>query len=509
MDPLEIELKFQVPAASRPALRRALATATARTVRLQAVYVDTADQRLAAAGLALRLRKQGRFWVQALKGRGDGLMQRLEHEVTLPPQRGVPVLDPARHAGTAVGATLMQLLADGTPLQERYRTDIRRLLRRVRSGGATVEVALDEGRIVAGGLSLPVCEAEFELVSGPPAALLDLAERWALRHGLWLDVRSKAERGHRLAQGLERVAATSATAAAWPAAATPGVVFCATLRAALAHLLPNAAEIASGDTTPAALHQLRVGLRRLRTALRVFAPWCADPAAARALERRWREPFQRLGAARDADVLAGWLPVALAAAGGPPVAGPGPRTAAAEPGPVVRDPAFAALVLQSLRLALVPPLPTTHKALAAAAGSVLRPAWRRLLADVPTFADATPEAQHRTRRRLKRLRYAVEFLLPLLPRKPARAALAEMRAALDALGAYNDLLFAESRLRDDPDAASPGAWFARGWLAATRTVLQRRAARRLRGLLDTSRFWFRGFPSPGLSARKGPIVRKP
>ncbi len=489
MDPVEIELKFQVPAASRAALRRALATATARTVRLQAMYVDTADQRLAAAGLALRLRKEGRRWVQTLKGRGDGLMQRLEHEVALPPQRGVPALDPARHAGTAVGATLLRLLADGTPLQERYRTDIKRLLRRVRSGGATVEIALDAGRIAAGAQSLPVCEVEFELIAGPPTALLALAERWAVRHGLWLDVRTKAERGHRLAQGRERVPATPATAAAWPAAATPAVAFAAIVRAALQQLLPNAAEIACGDDTPAALHQLRVALRRLRTALRLFAPWCPDPEAARALEQRWREPFRRLGEARDADVLAGWLPVALAAAGAPALPRPGPRTASADPGQVVRDPAFGALVLQTLLLAVAMPQDAPHAPLDEAARSVLKPAWRRLLADARTFADAAPEAQHRTRRRLKRLRYAAEFLLPLLPRKRAGAALADMRATLDVLGAYNDVLVAEGRLREDPDAAAPGAWFALGWLAATRVVMRRRAARRLRGLLRTPRFW--------------------
>jgi triphosphatase len=74
---VETELKFQVPEASRAALEKAVAAAAVQRTRLQAVYADTPDQRLAAAGLALRLRKEGRVWVQTLKGRGDGLMQRL------------------------------------------------------------------------------------------------------------------------------------------------------------------------------------------------------------------------------------------------------------------------------------------------------------------------------------------------------------------------------------------------------------------------------------------------
>ena len=53
---IETELKFQVPAASRQALHKAVATARAVTTRLQAVYADTPARDLAAAGLALRLR---------------------------------------------------------------------------------------------------------------------------------------------------------------------------------------------------------------------------------------------------------------------------------------------------------------------------------------------------------------------------------------------------------------------------------------------------------------------
>ena len=108
---METELKFQVPPSRNASLRRAVATTSARTLRLKALYAETPDQRLAAAGLALRLRKEGRVWVQTLKGRGDGLVRRLEHEVPLPPQAGEPALDPRRHAGTPVGEMLARIQA--------------------------------------------------------------------------------------------------------------------------------------------------------------------------------------------------------------------------------------------------------------------------------------------------------------------------------------------------------------------------------------------------------------
>jgi inorganic triphosphatase YgiF len=198
----ETELKFQVPPAVHGLVRRAVATRRARLTPLQAVYVDTADRRLATAGLALRLRREGRRWVQTLKGRGDGLMERLEHEVPLRESGpAAPALDTARHAGTPLGERLLALLADGTPLVAVYSTDIRRTHRVLRVGAARIELAHDRGVIKAGGRSLPVDELEFELLVGTPMVLTQVAARWVQRFGLWWDVRTKSERGHRLAAG--------------------------------------------------------------------------------------------------------------------------------------------------------------------------------------------------------------------------------------------------------------------------------------------------------------------
>ncbi len=199
----ETELKFQIPRAMQALVHRAVATGRARVTPLQAVYVDTADRRLATAGMALRLRREGRRWVQTLKGRGDGLMERLEHEQGLPDAgREVPALQAGRHAGTPLGDRLLALLADGAPLQAVYTTDIRRTHRVLRVGTARIELAHDRGHIIAAGRRLPVDELEFELLAGPPAALVHLAARWVQRFGLWWDVRTKSERGHRLAAGV-------------------------------------------------------------------------------------------------------------------------------------------------------------------------------------------------------------------------------------------------------------------------------------------------------------------
>lgn len=265
----EIELKLAVPPAARAAVRAAVATASAERLRLRAAYADTPDERLAGAHFALRLRQEGRRWVQTLKGRGDGLMARLEHEVAV---KAGARIDPARHAGTPAGDALARLLADGAPLVERYRTDITRTLRRTRSGRATVELAFDEGWIVAGERRLPVCELEFELLAGPPADLATMAATWAQRFGLVWDVRTKSERGHRLALGLDTVPPVTATRV------PRGAGFAVRVQAALAHALPNAVEPGA-----AAAREHAAALRRLRRVLSEQAQASADPDEVRTI----------------------------------------------------------------------------------------------------------------------------------------------------------------------------------------------------------------------------------
>ena len=204
----EIELKFQVPPEARPRLIEALSGADARTTRLRARYFDTDDRLLARSAFALRLRQEGEGWVQTLKGRGDGLMTRLEHNAPLGTDSGdtAPELSLDRHASTPAGEALLALLtrAGRTPadLALQFSTDITRTHAEVQAEGAVVELALDVGQIEGGGRTLPVWEIEFELVSGPAEGLLSLAYLWTEAFGLWLDVRSKAERGDRLARGV-------------------------------------------------------------------------------------------------------------------------------------------------------------------------------------------------------------------------------------------------------------------------------------------------------------------
>lgn len=442
----EVELKFRLDPARRAAVERVLGTRTAERVRLRARYFDTPDGRLAAARLALRLRLEGERWVQTLKGQGDGVLRRLEDDVPLPGAAGElpPPLDPARHDGTAAGRALQQALAGAAPPRLVYGTEIERLRRVLRHGGARIEVALDVGALVAGDARAPVCELEFELVDGPPQALLDLAARWADRFGLVLDVTTKAERGQRLAAGSAAAPVVRASEpvldAALPLAAARAVM----VGSALAHALPNAAAVVGGAHGPEHVHQLRVALRRLRTVLRAFGP--RDEARDEAVGAL----FAALGGTRDADVMAQTLAPAWAAAAAerlvlPPADSPPGADGAAA---ALADPATTRLWLQLLALAQPPDTAEDDEArpwAEAAVATALR--WRkRSRKRSRGWAQLEDAARHKLRKQLKRLRYLLDFSAPLWPSKALAAELGALRPLQEALGHWNDLVVARAHL---------------------------------------------------------------
>lgn len=472
----EIELKFQVPADRREHVRSAVAgrAAAARPLRLQAAYFDTDDGLLAGAGVALRLRREGSRWVQTLKAAGADAMTRLEHNA---PRRersaAVPALDLSLHDGTPAGERLAALLASHpeAALLCRYRTDIRRTLRTLRRQGATLELAFDEGVIVAGEASLPVGELEIELVSGSPAGLLAVAGEWVTRHGLWLDTRSKAERGTLLAEGRAQSPARKAV----DVRLAEGVDAAAARRSVLAECLQqvvvNASAVASGDFADEHLHQLRVGWRRLRTALQLFAkadePDAMEAAAANA--------FRALSAARDQAAIGAPLRAQIAAAmssSAPRLVAPSlPLGEASDPALAVREAATQRLLLELMAAAWLPAELETGAPPASAAVLAVLDRWHRALRrDARSFAALDDAARHRLRKHVKRLRYGVAFAQGLFGRKATQRYLRALAALQQALGALNDVSVALAAWRSgsEPD---PSTAFALGWLAARREAL--------------------------------------
>ncbi|MBH9576632.1 CYTH and CHAD domain-containing protein [Inhella proteolytica] len=469
----EIELRFHVPADQLPAVHRWLdARRPAERLPLAAIYFDTADRTLARAGIGLRLRQEGPQWVQTCKGPAEDGITRLEHNAAA--GTAEPQLDLSRHAGHPLGERLAALgERGGLDLRPVFETRIERAQRASRVPGAQLELALDVGELRAGEARLPVHELELELAGGDVNALLAYAHGLVTRLPLSLDLRSKAERGENLARGLLR----SPPRKAKPLALRKDMTAAAALRALLLNgfdqVAANASQIGSGDWTDEHLHQLRVGLRRLKSGLRLFrglGPTARHPAWP-AFEARATALLKALGPLRDAALQPAQRWPALAQA----LAEQGLRLPAATPGPTRAAPALALVRAPQTQQFLLEWLGWMHWLDQQPADATPWPLrarlrrWRqRLQRQAQGVAALDAEARHALRLRLKRLRYGLEWAAGLYKPKALARRLKALAAAQDQLGELCDLELALAGPLAPGDAAQA---LARGWLLARRQAV--------------------------------------
>ena len=499
----ELELKFRVLPSQRAGLLKALGNRKLERLPLLARHVDTADGLLARHRMALRLRQEGGHQVQTLKGIGPHALERLEHNVELGavgPDAASMTVDPRRHEGSPVGERLLALLeAHGNPaLQEVYVTDVARIRRSVRYRDALVEWALDEGVVRAGEATAPISELELELKEGDPASLYAMALDWQGRHGLWLDAISKSERAQLLVRGQAFSAPVKAQRPHWDKKAAQvmsgGQMLRTLVSTCLSQILPNASEIAAGSLEAEHVHQLRVGLRRLRSALGEMA------AFAGALDPPWEAPVRRvfaaLGAVRDHEVFLDSLAPRLLRAGAP-VADFADAVSVDKDrqllGELVRGGPFQASLLQLAAFAHGRDAEVdAHEHAPVGALAHLRDRLTRMqhrvTRDAKHFETMAFAQQHRVRKRLKRLRYVAAFLCPLYPQRDVAAWLKKVKPAQEALGRHVDLLTAAHRFAAQA-STDPRAWFAAGWLQAQTMDSTRESRKALERLARAEVFW--------------------
>lgn len=537
----EQELKLHIPHSARSGVERELKRGAVTRIRLRALYFDTPTRELVQARVALRLRQEGRQWVQTLKMPGEHVLSRVE----INHNRPGPVLDLSVYAGTPAESAINSL--SGT-LGVCYETDVVRLIRKVRNRHGSVEIAFDTGCLRAGELELPISEIEFELLSGKLAAVFELGCKWQRTHGLLLDARSKSERGDLLALLAQKLAAiqnlpedkqaaakADAIAKFWAPRGSMPVVLNKTMRAeqalaeitleCLDQITRNAAVLAEIDTagvctaaTAEHTHQLRVGIRRLRSAWSFFNGIATLPSIE--LREAVKVYFGLLGGTRDDDVLNETILPVLRAAGQPPLL----LTQSDEVGEALTNVAasteFQAWILVMLQTVLVqpsekttpvlldsepelesdtgpietriipmqPPPPERERTLKQSITAKLRKWHRQVLRDGLKFDVLDIESRHELRKRGKKLRYALQFSETLLPAPRLKNYRKQLSAVQDILGEMNDLAVARERfvgLRD----TQPSAWFACGWITSRLDALVHEALSAFRQLEKTENFW--------------------
>ncbi|HZZ33609.1 MAG TPA: CHAD domain-containing protein [Phenylobacterium sp.] len=257
----EIELKFACGPEDLAVVLAAAPAGDDETRELISVYFDTADLVLQKAGASLRVREHKGRRMQTLK-RGRGFI-REEHEAPIDGLAPDPALEP-----------LPSLLPHGADLRPAFNVRVSRRQRTIRYKGALIEMALDQGEVCGGERKSPICEVELELKAGEPTMLFALARELSAAAPLYLAFDSKAALGQALVAG-EPPAAIKGGHVQLDGEASAGVAFQAVARSALAQIAANAALLRK---TPSAegVHQLRVGVRRLRSALTTFKPILED-----------------------------------------------------------------------------------------------------------------------------------------------------------------------------------------------------------------------------------------
>ncbi|WP_211489914.1 CYTH and CHAD domain-containing protein [Georgenia thermotolerans] len=443
----EVERKYVLrPGQSLPPPDGLPATARPPSVdTLTAQYFDTRDLRLLRLGVTLRRREGGPDAGWHLKipaGTGAG---------------GAPARTEVRlglAAGTGPPEPLVELLTGVTrrePLVPVAHITTERLRRELVDAGGRpqAEVVEDRVRAVVGGHAGAQRwrEIEVEDVVGDGAVADVLSARLA-------------------AAGIERSASPSklhhavsaADGSALPAPPAQEGVLRGYLRRELEHLV--LADVGVRRDVPESVHAMRKASRRLRSALRAYAPVVGLAERADALEDELRWLGHRLSEARDVEVQRARLAARVAA-----IAAPGHETAPAcleayfdERGAAAREHVVAALDSERY-LGLLGDLEALVGDLAGPdgrdlrRGDVARP-LRRLtkkvtgrLRDVeaapaPAERDA---AVHRVRKAAKRLRYAVEVAEPLAPKKAGRA-LNRLDDLQDLLGEFQDAVVAREHL---------------------------------------------------------------
>ncbi len=513
----EIELKFLLDETSSRELQlrvKALKLASGAPKRrtLRSIYLDTTEHALKKAGIALRLRRDGRRWIQTVKTKGEihgGLSQ--VGEVENPAPGGRVRLEAI--ADVSVREEILRHV-NGAPLLPVCETIIKRSASELSlKDGTRAELAIDVGEIRAEGRSAELREAEIELLEGSPTGLFDIAHKLFPEGGLQFSRLSKSARGYLLAEE-GRIEPHLAAQNARTIAVDPDQIAEQAardiLRDCLDQIAANFVVVRKLDDIEGP-HQLRIGLRRLRSVFSVYKSALASPEMTRLSgEAKWLG--QEAGRLRDLDVVANDIVGREAAlhADEPGLSALAQALArqAGERRDHVRTLLIAARAQaflidlaqfvetrgwlvpgdfgQTGRLA-VPVVDLAHRG--------LNRRWKKVSKAAQGLETLTAEQRHALRKELKKLRYAVEFFVPLFPSKRVVPFLKGLKKLQTVFGDLNDAatvrkMFAGAEV---PGAGDWATQRAIGWVIGAgqaRAELGWNKAQALwRGLEETRPFW--------------------
>jgi inorganic triphosphatase YgiF len=456
--PDEIELKLRIARKDVARLRHHPAILAACidkpvTRKLTSIYFDTPELALLNAGLSLRVRRMAGNWFQAVKGSGSalsGLHQRSEWEDMIASDRPdfTRMLDP----------DLQRIFADQVlrdALKPIFKTEVRRTVWHLAfDNGDAIELALDLGDLVIGSKKEPISEIELELKGGHAGRLFDLALELQQTIPLELENVSKAQRGYDHYQPTAP-AIVKARLPTLARDATAHSVFRQIAWECLGQLQGNQDMVLHGEDVEG-VHQMRVALRRLRSAFAVFREMLGRENSSALLEElAWLT--DSLGTARDLDVfVTQTLPPIIAQIAGHPglLKLRAKALAAQKEAYVIARSALGSQRYHRLLLTLAawlenerwradnPDADSRH--VLDIAQATLTKRYKQLRRHGQRLMHMHPEERHDTRIAAKKLRYAAEFFASLYPSPGTRRLIQALAQLQDRLGVLNDISVTEN-----------------------------------------------------------------
>ncbi len=464
MEPRELELKMDLDSVALRQVAEWLANRkrkTGVTQQLQTVYFDTRDFALRRQGISLRVRKVGDDYIQTIKfaaHNGAGCFDRSEWQTGV--KGFLPNLAEARKTGLKAFRTKHL----STLIRKAFEIRARRTIFALCDGGAQLELALDECRILGKGHSTGFCELEIEVKQGKRNDLFRAARAIARVAPLRLGFRTKADRGYALTQGGQQDVYRAEGTDLRPKMPAERAFHMITHNC-LRQLVANVSGTLQGNGE--SLHQMRVAIRRLRASMSVFSEMVRDKDLPH-LKAEFRWISRILGKARDLDVLLDETlnskPDGSAKQGLAEMV----RNFRAQRQQAYREVAdalssarFRTLIFDTLawvecgrwqrkRGALA--IAQREQAIVTHAARELRRRYRKLTRASADFKDLNPAARHRVRIRAKKLRYAVEFFGGVFPGKKhaqhRQNLLSSLKELQSRLGALNDISTHEKLMSD-------------------------------------------------------------
>lgn len=467
----EIELKLELTpkAASKLARHPLLAGLAHQKLQLLNTYYDTPGLELHARRIAFRFRKKGWQWLSTVKtaeAASGGLALRSEWESEATP--GLFEFDHVDHP--ELRAFLEERRDALVPI---FTTDFRRQLWQVPFGESVIELAVDRGTIESCGRHSGICEIELELISGRVEDIFALTRRLQDDIDLRPAIASKAERGYSLFQD-EPLKPFKAKPAPISASMTPVEAFRAIALGCLEHFQRNEAGILAGGD-PEFIHQARVALRRLRSAIKLFAP-VLPKEFVQSYSRTWQTLASALGEARNWDVFIAETLPPMAAAFTDDKDIKRLRKAAQGLARNARKSIIGLLAVREypcLLLEFTAAIYVLDDTLPIPLSDFVRQQTARHAKKARKLAirhgELCPAQRHKMRIAFKRVRYTLEFFEPLLPQRSLKPYLAALARLQEELGLINDHVTAEMLIAQVLKERPVGP--AQGWVAGRHALL--------------------------------------